>query len=290
MGRLGGEWHNPNDSVPVPVREARRLFWWRVESVAVEVPLSLRANVLPSFRAVLDTAGPKDDLRNWDLSYFTSDIAARLERAEDTIRDCGALPDLAQTAERLRRLAVLEAQLKEWAGHWHLADAWCLNDALFTLGHWTRNPEAVPQRFVVRTTALTTAVPPTFTFREEWGYAWTSEAAFREWAERGFREELDAFIAQVNADAAAAGLEQTPAPRELVKHLDMLVRWQCQHRSGWTLRRIADKYEYGELKTSDRLDKRHTGISGVKKALTSAAATIGLELRKGKQGRRKRNG
>jgi hypothetical protein len=286
MGKLGGEWYNPRAPVPVPVQEARRLFWWRVETVAEEVPLSLRADVLPSFRAVLETAGPMDDPRKWNLTYFTGDLSARLERAENAIRDGGDSPSRSRIAERLRRLAALEVALRTWADRWHLTGAWCLNDALFTLRHSTRNPGADPRSFAMRATTLTTAVPPTFTFREEWGYAWTSEAAFREWAERRFREALDAFVARVNADAAAAGLEQTPERRELVKHLDMLVRWQCQHRSGWTLRRIADTYGYGELKTSDRLDKKHTGISGVKKALTSAAVTIGLERRKGKQGRR----
>lgn len=209
MSRLGGEWHDEAAPRPVPLQEARRLFWWQVGEVAEGVLHSLQADVLPSFRAVLETAGPHDNPREWDLTYFTSDLTGRRRRAEQAIREAVETPARSRIAERLRLLEVLEAELRRWADTCHLTEAWCLDDALFALGYWARKPEADLRHFPTRATSVVTAIPPVFEFREAWGYAWTPEASFRESATTRSKEELEAFVRRVNADAAAAGLKQT---------------------------------------------------------------------------------
>lgn len=94
-------------------------------------------------------------------------------------------------------------------------------------------------------------------------------------AEDSVREKADQF----GAELREVGWKPLRDPET---DYAILAHWQYQENE-WTLRRLADQYDFGELKT-DRLEKRHTGISGVIKARDRAAKQIGLHVRAGKQG------
>ena len=253
MGLLGGQGqlYDPKECVPLPVAEARRAFLNRLCDVAPEVPRHLRNIALAAYREELVALGGGVDWKC--VRYRPADSATPQTR--------------------------LDVALSQWARTWHLNAEWCLEIAAYTLGFWLQYP--TDPLFFVTPQDSVQAPPPEFHFVAAWGIRWESEEGFVTFARERFEKELGEYVERVKQEAKARGWVEAPEKREFGKHLEMLVRWQCQ---GWTLREIAKVYGYGQMKVNGRF-KDHTGISGVTKALDRIAAFIGLERREGQQGR-----
>ena len=252
MGLLGGQGqlYDSKERVPLPVVEGRRAFLNCLWKAAPEVPQSLRETALPAYREELVALG--DDVDWKRVRYRPADSATPQTR--------------------------LDVALSQWARTWHLSDEWCLEIAAYTLGFWLRYPTG-PLLFVTPEDSVQ-APPPEFHFDAAWGIRWESEEGFVTFAQERFEKELGEYVERVKQDAKVRGCVDAPEKREFAKHLEMLVRWQCQ---GWTSRRIAQEYGYGKMTNS----KKHTGISGVRKALDETATFIGLTKRRGTPGRPK---
>ena len=245
MGLLRGKLYDPDDSGAGPEKEGQRLFLWQVSKDVPEVLESLRDRVLPHFPKAPSIY---EDVR-WEGPAELPTDAAKWER-----------------------------EIIAWAEQFHLAEPWVLDAACLTMAGWHRFGYS-PKWWPICEAKKAGPVRPMCFEHAGWEMPWEDRQEAEDRIKAAFSDALEQYLNEMETEAR--GWIETPEKREFHKHLEMLVRWQCQK---WTYRRIAEKYGYGEMKT-DQGDKRHTGISGVSKALDSTAKLIGLSRRQGKQGR-----
>ena len=243
MGLLGGKLYDPDDSGAGREKEERRLFLEKVADDAPEVLESLRDQVLPHFPKAPSVY---EAIRWWERPVELSTDAARWEQ-----------------------------ELIAWAKKFHLAEPWVLDAACLTMAGWHwfgYSPKWWPI-----SEARKAGLP--MRFEHPGWHPWQDRAEAGKTIAAAFKAALEQYL---NGEAEARDWIETPERREIEKHLEMLVRWQCQK---WTYRQIAQEYSYGKTTKTKKGDKDHTGISGVSKALDSTAKLIGLSRRQGKQGR-----
>lgn len=250
MAILGAEFFDSRDSERQSVQISRLVFLSQIERQAPAVVRSLRADVLPHFRA---WAGGRD----------APEVLTALSWWKN-----GAEQALPATPE----LAALRSSLEAWATRWSLTDDWLLADARHTLSIWQQYPttsSATPLRFhadgwggAVHELGIEHCHPfePT---RETW---------------RDFTTRVGQWTRR-NRDAAAAlmqahGLEWSGARRarsgpDPFRPFAWLARYQCRREGYATISTNVDP-------------------SNVRKAVKQAAQEIGLTLRPAAKGRPKK--
>lgn len=182
------------------------------------------------------------------------------------IRAAELQPELLAT---LRNVSVDdEKALSSWAESWHLADPWCQLLAHETLRWWAAHPEERGWEFESRG-----IFSGFFPFKVEplqlgpfyHDPTWRRRRDFRKDVLKQVCQALDAYCAQVEAAALAAGLKRAPRHRE-VGHFDWLVSHQIK---GESFASIATHSCY----------KFTGGRQTVRKAVVELAKYIELNLR-----------
>ena len=178
-------------------------------------------------------------------------------------------------------VAAQQKALAEWQERFHVTEEWVLDATRETLRVWWDRgaPERDGWEPSPIAAAFRFAVPNEYSVKMRGGLLRAGESPAQ--ATKRMKAHTEEMVQARAQEVEATLREQGYQPlRDAEKDFTILARWQYQH---WTLRRLADLYDFGELKTND-WNKRHTGIPGVRKARARAAELIGLNVRVGRQG------
>lgn len=251
--RFGGTWYRSGAVPAEPVRALRQAFFNRMRVSAPAVAVWLRERVLPVYTATCGTTDRTQQLR-W-------------ERGLPTTIPANAPP--------------LEKALLEWGREWSLLDPWALDTALFTLGSWSRIPNASMLDFVVPSPradgseGLYEPAEP-FTFTSGWVMRWQTRDQARNQLRRDFDAAVDEYLDQCEATAKEKGWEKARHKRarkafltgSVLEDLEWLIRWQVLRISAAKIAGAAYNYKIDPL-TANTVDI----------AVRRLAREIGLTLR-----------
>jgi hypothetical protein len=275
MANIGAEIYDPSDPEAPPVQIGRRIFLDRVERVAPQVVTSLRKDVLPAFTAW--SASRDGAALLTALSWWTNGAFAALQ----------ATPELTE----------LTGRLGAWSARWHLTDAWLLADTRNTLSVWHQYPPTqADARLGFHSDGRGMMVPETVmevrprgeaAFELELEPCRPFEPTLETW--HTFEERVQAWKQRNRAAAAYmkdkyglawSDVKRARHSKDAFLPFEWLARYQCLGHSY-----AAIGADPANTRHQDRQPLTGIDASNVRKAITKAAAAIGLTLRPASRGR-----
>jgi hypothetical protein len=249
---------------------ARQLFINAVNEVVPEAARTLKADVLPAYRAIPNYLKKKCDRGPVIVDYPDG------KRAFVQQPNIVYVRLLEEYARHSRLARELRDALNKWAAHYRLQDEWLVDSALWTLYLWDCYNDATGEFLwmgKVRWNGLkllqeTESSP----FREEelrfpslpdvWDPTLQTWGAFERTSESWFRWALKDYKSRISALATAKGLER-PVEVRNNEHYTWLVRYQC---TGDKIISVALDFDENE--------------STVQQGILRAAAAIKLQRRR----------